>query len=126
MGNATGPNPHYRTRLGARFNLYGLFAIDSLERQLRAERSGGHRQRHSAVQIVPFSGEHVVRPLMHLDVEITGRATTGADLALPGEANAHTVLDPGRYLHRQVTTLPHAPLPRTVWARVGDNRAEAL
>src|SRR5205823_1023019 len=84
--------------LGAGPALDGLLAVEGLDREPGTERRRRHRQRHPAVQVVALAGEHVVRPLVDLHVEVAGRAAARADLALAGEPDAHLVLDAGRDL----------------------------
>ena len=78
-----------------------LVAVERLQLQRGAQRGGGHRQGDPAVQVVAVAGEDVVRPLVHLDVQVAGGAAAGADLALAGQPDPHAVLDAGRHLHRE-------------------------
>ena len=78
-----------------------LLAVQRLDGQAGAERGGGHRHGDPAVQVVALAREHVVRPLVDLDVQVAGRAAARADLALTGQADAHLVLDAGRDLDGQ-------------------------
>src|SRR3546814_1418024 len=63
-----------------------------------AQRRVEHRHRDRAVQVIAITDEDLVGLFVHLHVEVTGRAATGAHLTLGGEAHPHTVADTGRDL----------------------------
>src|SRR5581483_10146372 len=87
--------------LGAGPDVDLLHAVQGLQRHLRAEGRRGHRDRDRAVQVVAAPLEGLVRQLVDLDVQVTGRTATGADLALTGELDPRAVVDTGRDLHGQ-------------------------
>ena len=66
--------------------------------------------RDRAVQVGALAGERLVRQLGDLDVQITGRAAAGPDLALAGEPDPHAVLDAGRHVDGDRAPGPHPAL----------------
>src|SRR5690606_7548725 len=112
-------------RLGARLDVQLLDAVEGGQRQRGAQRGGRHRQLHRAVQVGAVAGEQLVRLLLHLHVEVAGRAAAGADLALAGQPDPHPVGDARRDAHGDLAPRPHASVAAALAARLRDHLAEA-
>src|SRR5690606_17462912 len=69
--------------------------------------------------------ERVLRDL-DLDVEVTGRAAAGADLALTGELDPVAVVHPRGDVDLQGATRAHSALTGALAAGIGDDRAVAV
>ena len=90
-----------------------------------AQRRVDHRHGDGAVQVVAVADEDVVGLLVHLDVEVAGRAAARADLALRGQPHPHAVADARRNLHADLPAGPHPAVAAATVARVGDDLADA-
>src|SRR5690606_5152461 len=90
-----------------------------------AQRRSRHRHRDGAVQVVAVPHEGRVLGDADLDVEVTGRAASGSDLALPGQLHAGAVVDAGRDLDVEGAPRADATVAATLAARVGDRRTVA-
>src|SRR5699024_2733767 len=103
-----------------------VLALEVLEGDLCPQGGVDGRDADGDVQVVPLPVEHRVRTGGDLHVEVTGRATTVADLALPRHADAHAVADAGRDVDHQVTALLHATTTGAAGAGVLDDLAVAV
>ena len=98
---------------------------DRVDGNRGAQRGVDHRHRDGAVQVVAVADEDVVRLLVHLDVQVTGRAAAGADLALGGQPHPHAVADTGGDLDADLAAGPHPAVAAAAVARIGDDLADA-
>src|SRR5690242_16270144 len=80
--------------LGSRADVEFPGPVQGLDAQGGAERGRGHRDGHRAVQVVGLALEDGVRALDDLQEEVTRGATARPDLALAGQLDVGTVLDP--------------------------------
>src|SRR5690606_19013103 len=85
-----------------------------------------HRQRDLADQSVAVAREARVPGDLDLDVEVTGRASPGADLTLAGQLDAVAVVDARGHVDLQTATRAHTALAVALAARVGDDGAVAV
>src|SRR5690606_54802 len=91
-----------------------------------AERRGCHGDGNLAMEVIAIALEYCMLPDPDLDEEIPGRATIDARLAIAGRADAHAVLDPGRYVDLEGLLLLDAPLPVARRAWLGNHLAAAM
>jgi len=103
-----------------------LAAVHRLEHHGRPQRRGGHRHLDGAVQVVSPAREDRVRPLDHLDVQVSRGPAGRADLALPRQLDPGAGVDARGHLDRQAAPRAHPALAGALQARVGDHRAVAL
>src|SRR4051812_12176326 len=120
-----GPQRQHAAGLGARPDVEVLLAVQCLQAERGAERRGGHRESDPAVQVLAVPGEHVVRSLVDLDVEVAGRSAPGADLALAGQPDPHTVLDARGHLDRDGAARANPAVAGALGARRRDDLAGA-
>src|SRR5690606_22402061 len=122
-----------RLRAGRHVDRDGLLQVREVvafgveRRQVEAGAQGRrrHRQRDLADQSVAVAREARVPGDLDLDVEVTGRASPGADLALAGQLDAVAVVDARGHVDLQAATRAHAALAVALAARVGDDGAVA-
>src|SRR5215467_3409540 len=113
--------------LGSFRNLHaGLASVDGGHFEFAAERGLDHRDRHPAMQVSAVTLEERMRGDRQEDVEISGRATAHASLALAREADACAVLDARRNVDRERALARDAARARAVRARTVDHLAAAL
>src|SRR5215469_6485942 len=84
------------TGLRARADVQLAGAVERLNRQVRPQGRGHHRDRDRAVQIIALPLEDRVRPLDDLEEQIARRPATRADLSLARELDVGSVLDARR------------------------------
>jgi hypothetical protein len=78
------------------------------------------------VQVVAVALEQVVAPDADLDEQVARRAAVAARLAVAGRADAHAVVDAGRYLDLQRLLLLDLALAAATGAGFGDDLAAAV
>ncbi|SIN48960.1 Uncharacterised protein [Mycobacteroides abscessus subsp. abscessus] len=127
MGHALAAQCHHRPGLRARLDLDdGVAVQDGVHGDAGTQRRLDHRDTHREVQVVAVANEDVVRLLVHLDVQVAGRAAPGTDLALGRQPHSHPIADTGRDLDGDLPARTHAAVAPTFVAGVGDDLAGTL
>src|SRR5690606_16953178 len=111
--------------LGARTDVDLLFAVERVDGDAGAQRSGGHRDLHGAVEVVATPLEDLVRQLGDLQEEVAGRTAARADVALTGGLGVRAVLDTRGDADLDRTAGADPAVTRALLARVTDDRAVA-
>jgi hypothetical protein len=83
-------------RLGARRDPYLFLAIDGGHGNLVPKDGLSDIDHHLENEVVPLALKEGVLLNVDKDIKITGRATTGAGIALAGKTNARPIVDSGR------------------------------
>src|SRR5215813_13615855 len=114
-------------RLGAFRHLHAtMVAVDRRHLDLAAERRQHHGDRHPAVQIGALALKEWMRAEREENVEIPGRSTAHARLALAREPDAGAILDARGDVDRKRALARHPPGARARRAGIIDDLAAAL
>ena len=76
------------------------------------------------MQVVAVADEDVVGLLVHFDVQVAGRPTAGADLALRGQPHPHAVADARGDLDADLASCAHPAVAAAAMTRIGDDLAD--
>ena len=125
-GNTQTPKPVLPAGLGAGGDGEFLAAVERVDLDEGSQRGLGDAHGHLKVQGRAVAHQGGVIGHLEVDVEVAGRATSGADGAPPGEAQRGSVVNPGGDLDGEGGLLDNTAIAVTLDARAGDQLAGAL